>query len=55
MPPDPLPEPTMGAVCGHCGGSLYFATCPHEWAIASECQRTCGAVYPIESPCEECP
>jgi hypothetical protein len=30
----------LTAVCGKCGGPLYFATCPvegHEWAVAVEC------------------
>lgn len=43
----------MGVECGRCGGSIYFVTCPHHWAIASECQE-CGAMDSIPNRCEKC-
>jgi len=45
---------TYGVECGKCGsGPVYFETCPHEWATASECQH-CGVRHEIEPICEDC-
>ena len=46
-------EGEIGVACGLCYGPVYFVTCPHQWAIASEC-LDCHAIYPIPNRCEEC-
>jgi hypothetical protein len=49
-------ELEAGVVCGHCGGPVYFETCPvegHDWALAGECQR-CGYRSVTRDGCLDC-
>jgi hypothetical protein len=51
--------PSLGVVCGRCGGPVYMVTCNsfsgsgHEWVIVSVC-RSCRLTNWIEEACHDC-